>query len=236
MFDKYLMAVAVFMLSVSIVHADTAADRGENAGVGSGIIVGALAAGPLGAIVGATTGGFIGNQVAKARLVDQLEGELSMAESEAADLRMALEATRADLSESEERLAVLQHRPTSSAGLEMEVLFRTGSSDLDIEAEHRLVGLSEMLDREPDLVVTLDGHADRRGNDQYNLELSEARAESVRQILMNHGLTSDRIASRAHGDTMSIAGEGDLDAYALERNVRIRLDSTRDGNQLANRD
>jgi outer membrane protein OmpA-like peptidoglycan-associated protein len=224
MFDKYLMAVAVFMLSVSIVHADTAADRGENAGVGSGIIV------------GATTGGFIGNQVAKARLVDQLEGELSMAESEAADLRMALEATRADLSESEERLAGLQHRPTSSAGLEMEVLFRTGSSDLDIEAEHRLVGLSEMLDREPDLVVTLDGHADRRGNDQYNLELSEARAESVRQILMNHGLTSDRIASRAHGDTMSIAGEGDLDAYALERNVRIRLDSTRDGNQLANRD
>ncbi|MGI9263727.1 MAG: OmpA family protein [Gammaproteobacteria bacterium] len=236
MFRNYLMAIAAFFLAINTGHAEISADRGENMGVGSGIVVGAIAAGPLGAILGATTGGLLGNQITKARLADQLEGELSMAEAEAADLRLALETTRADLSESEYRLAELQRRPTPSAGLEMEVLFRTGSSDLDIDTEQRLVSLAEMLDREPDLVVTLDGHADRRGDEQYNLELSDARAESVRQILISHGLPGERIASHAHGDAMSIAGEGDLDAYALERNVRIRLDRTIDDTHIAKRD
>jgi outer membrane protein OmpA-like peptidoglycan-associated protein len=118
----------------------------------------------------------------------------------------------------------------------MEVLFRTGSSELDIETEQRLVSLAAVLDRDPDLVVTLDGYADRRGDEDLNLRLSEARAEAVRQTLIEHGFPAQRIASQGHGDAMSTAGEGDLDAYALERNVRIRLDMSASDTQIAQRD
>lgn len=236
MIGKYILISMSLAFSGTAAQADTVASPGENIGVGSGIAVGGLAAGPVGAIVGAAVGGLIGIQVERARLVDNLEGELAMAESEAADLRSVLEATRADLTESEYRLAALQSRPAPSAGLEMEVLFRTGSSELDIETEQRLLSLAEVLDRDPDLVVTLDGYADRRGDEHLNLQLSEARAEAVRQILIDHGFPAQRIASQGHGDAMSSASDGDLDAYALERNVRIRLDKSASGTQIAQRD
>ena len=236
MIGKYILIAMTLVFSAATVRADTVATPGENIGIGSGIAVGGLAAGPVGAILGAAVGGFIGIQVERARLVDSLEGELAMAESEAADLRLALQTTRVDLSDSEYRLAALQRQPKPSAGLEMEVLFHTGSSELDIETEQRLLSLVEMLDRDPDLVVTLDGYADRRGDEHRNLQLSEARAETVRQILMDHGLPAERIASQGHGDAMSMAPEGDLDAYALERNVRIRLDEPAIDTQVAQRD
>jgi outer membrane protein OmpA-like peptidoglycan-associated protein len=236
MIGKIILISMSLAFSGTAVRADAVATTGENIGVGSGIAVGGLAAGPVGAILGAVVGGFIGIQVERARLADNLEAELAMAESEAADLRSALAATRADLSDSEYRLAALQRRPAPSAGLEMEVLFRTGSSELDIETEQRLVSLAAVLDRDPDLVVTLDGYADRRGDEDLNLRLSEARAEAVRQTLIEHGFPAQRIASQGHGDAMSTAGEGDLDAYALERNVRIRLDMSASDTQIAQRD
>ena len=236
MMGKYILMAMALVFSGTAVQADTIATRDENIGVGSGIAVGGLTAGPVGAILGAAVGGLIGKQVERARLADSLEGELAMAEAEAADLRLALQTTRADLSESEYRIAALQRRPTASAGLEMEVLFRTGSSDLDIETEQRLLSLADVLDRDPDLIVTLDGYADRRGDEDLNLQLSQARAEAVRQNLIDHGFPAERIASQGHGNAMSTASDGDLDAYALERNVRIRLDKATNDTHIAQRD
>jgi len=236
MMGKYILSAMTLAFLGTSVQADAIATRDENIGVGSGAAVGGLAAGPVGAILGAAVGGLIGKQVERARLADSLEGELAMAEAEAADLRLALETTLADLSESEYRIAAMQRRSTTSAGLEMEVLFRTGSSDLDIETEQRMLGLAHVLDRAPDLVVTLDGYADRRGDEDLNLQLSEARAEAVRQTLIDHGIPAERIASQGHGDAMSTANDGDLDAYALERNVRIRLDTASNDTQIAQRD
>lgn len=240
MFQQSINIVPAIAMSLALVagaaQAEPVGTRGENLGVGSGAAIGGLAAGPAGAIIGAAVGGLMGNRVERAQLADHLEGELAQAEAEASDLRAALDNALADLADSESLIADLQRRTTTPDGLELEVLFRTGSSELDDESRHRLDSLVRVLDRNPELVVSLDGYADPRGDSDSNQLLSEARTDAVRQTLNDRGIPLDRIASRGHGDAMSNAAEGDLDAYALERNVRIRLDDPAADTQVAQSD
>lgn len=240
MFQQSINIVPAIAMSLALVagtaQAEPVGTRGENLGVGSGAAIGGLAAGPAGAIIGAAVGGLMGNRVERARLADHLEGELAQAESEASDLRAALDNALADLADRDTLIADLQRRTTTPDGLELEVLFRTGSSELDDESQHRLDSLVRVLDRNPELVISLDGYADPRGDSDSNQLLSEARTDAVRQTLIDRGIPLDRIASRGHGDAMSSAAEGDLDAYALERNVRIRLDDPAADTQVAHSD
>src|SRR6266513_1304499 len=68
------------------------------------------------------------------------------------------------------------------------------------------------------------GYADPRGSDAYNDELSLRRAQAVAAVLMSAGVPGERILIEAHGKTESTSAAGDLDAYALERRVTVRVE------------
>ncbi len=79
------------------------------------------------------------------------------------------------------------------------------------------------LAEQPEIDVMLSGYADPRGDDEFNLELSEQRVRSVADSLQASGVGPERITINAYGDRQSSAVDGDLDAYALERRVTIEL-------------
>jgi outer membrane protein OmpA-like peptidoglycan-associated protein len=87
-----------------------------------------------------------------------------------------------------------------------------------------LDSVAHVLHLFPDVRIELVGHTDTRGDHQYNLALGERRARSVYQLLMDLGVSSDRMDIRSDGETnrfMRIA-RSDRD-HALNRRVEIRF-------------
>lgn len=211
-------------------------------GLGGGALVGGLVAGPVGAIVGAGLGTWLGGRVVKAgraeeagELLSQTRADLTatqraLAESgERADrLAQALAASEGQLVElaaaaDRARRANVELREALAAGLELQVMFRTGESELLDASAAQLEALGRALGDIEGLAVRLDGHADPRGDVAFNADLAARRAAAVKAALLAGGLAEGSVETFAHGEATSEAESGDLDAYALERRVDVSL-------------
>lgn len=74
-------------------------------------------------------------------------------------------------------------------------------------------------EQEGEFVVVLEGHTDSIGSSEYNQDLSERRAESVRRYLVDHGVASERIRSVGYGETRPIADNRTPEGRAINRRV-----------------
>ncbi len=214
-----------------------AASRQENIGVFTGIAVGAVAGGPFGAILGGAAGGWLGNRyhnqlVAKQTLSTELSAtraELAHDRSEQSErtqrlaaLNGSLQATQAD----RERLATALE---PAKQVSTQVSFRTDDAAVSEESAARLEQFAAVARALPDVKVHVEGYADPRGAEGYNVALSQRRAGSVAQVLVDAGLDEDRLVIEGHGAREAHCAEGDLDGYALERRVTVRLESAASG-------
>jgi prepilin-type N-terminal cleavage/methylation domain-containing protein len=80
------------------------------------------------------------------------------------------------------------------------VNFDHNSSDLNYGADEAIVVFARLLVANPDINVTVEGHTDSVGEDDFNFELSLRRAVTVRDALTDVGLGADRIEVIAHGE------------------------------------
>lgn len=62
----------------------------------------------------------------------------------------------------------------------------------------------ELMKKYPDMVVEIGSHTDNRGNGQYNLTLSENRAQSTRNYFIEQGISKNRIFAKGYGETVQI--------------------------------
>lgn len=182
--------------------------------VGGPVIAGAALGGPIGMVIGVAVGDYLGHQVGKAGQVDTLESELTIARQEADQLQIALHNAR---------IYRNQYETLALNALQQDILFRTADDAPSQKAAKRLQALAAYLTENPAINVRLDGFADPRGADHYNLALSERRVEAVRRFLQEAGVNESRIAVNAYGGRLSTAEKGDADAYVLERAVTIAL-------------
>lgn len=74
--------------------------------------------------------------------------------------------------------------------------------------------------------ITLTGFADRAGPRPYNRDLSERRAEQVRQYLVAQGMTADQIDVEAEGETPTLVETGNDEREPLNRRVRLEFGDT----------
>lgn len=200
----------------------------ERVGVGVGATVGAFAGGPVGAIIGAAIGARLGNSYAgKNERIDSLSASLATSEARVVDLEQVIAERNRDLAvlDSDLRRLRAQARPELldllAAGIEMDLLFRTGEHELGQDTESRVSQLATTLAAMPDVRVQLDGFADARGNEDYNRDLSARRAQSVRDLLVGNGVAAERIGVTAHGEQP--AAGTDADSFALQRKVSLTL-------------
>ena len=110
--------------------------------------------------------------------------------------------------------------------LPADVLFDFDKADLRPEAAPVLERVASVLRSDPTSSATIEGHTDGKGSDQYNQPLSERRAQSVRQWLIAHGVTSSMDA-RGFGKTRPVApntlpnGADNPDGRQKNRRVEI---------------
>jgi outer membrane protein OmpA-like peptidoglycan-associated protein len=68
-------------------------------------------------------------------------------------------------------------------------------------AARELDGLLRLMDQYKSMVIRLGSHTDCRGSDEYNLKLSEKRAESAKQYLVDRGIEAERVKTIGYGET-----------------------------------
>jgi outer membrane protein OmpA-like peptidoglycan-associated protein len=102
-----------------------------------------------------------------------------------------------------------------------DVLFESAKSGLRPLARERLAKIAGIVVANPDLRLTAEGHTDSVGASAYNQQLSEERAGSVRDYLVQQGIPTSSITSRGYGQTQPVASNHT--AAGRQQNRRVEL-------------
>jgi outer membrane protein OmpA-like peptidoglycan-associated protein len=221
---------AAACLSVAPVWAGTAAAPDSNAkaediGIITGLAVGAAAGGPIGAVIGAAAGGLMGDRYHKEKqTARELGTDLGKSEAERARLAANVSELNGSLADSRSRGAQLEHTLAAVDAVGMDVSFRTDDTAIKAEDMGPLLKLGALASTVPDATLRVAGFADPRGDAAYNEALSQRRAEAVAAALVCGGMARERLIVEGHGAGESTSSAGDLDAYALDRRVTVRLE------------
>lgn len=106
------------------------------------------------------------------------------------------------------------------------VFFDYDSVVLNPEATSVLDGQAAWLKQYPDVVITIEGHADERGTREYNLALGDRRANAVRNYLMALGIDQERILTISYGEERPADPGNDESAWAQNRRAVTTVATT----------
>lgn len=119
-----------------------------------------------------------------------------------------------------------------------DVLFATGSAELQDGANSNLNKLVKFLNRYPERSAQIEGHTDNVGSVEFNQALSQRRADSVRNYLTQQGISAQRLTSLGMGMKRPAASNDTTTGRQQNRRVEIIIDNPTDqslverGNQL----
>ena len=141
-------------------------------------------------------------------------------------------AMRARLSEQLNR--ILQTRD-SARGLIVsmsDVLFDTGKYSLKPGAREKLAKVAGILLAYPGLNIEVGGYTDNVGGDSMNQTLSENRARSVRDYLVQQGVATNSVSARGFGNTLPVASNGSSAGRQQNRRVELLVSGEAIGNPV----
>ena len=98
-----------------------------------------------------------------------------------------------------------------------DIYFPFNSSDLSVESKAVLDQLMDFLDENLSICIQIQGHTDNIGNDAANLKLSENRARSVYDYLIEKGIAVARLTYKGYGKSMPVAGNDSEDGRSKNR-------------------
>jgi len=103
------------------------------------------------------------------------------------------------------------------------ILFNSGKASIKAESTAVMVDIISILKEYPDAKFTVEGHTDSVGSKATNQRLSEARALSVKEFLVDKGIDSFRLSAVGYGEDKPIATNMYKDGRAQNRRVEINL-------------
>jgi outer membrane protein OmpA-like peptidoglycan-associated protein len=167
---------------------------GNNVGKGNNTVLGAI----VGAVVGGVAGGYIGDRMDKQ--AQKIEQEIPGAQ-----------VTRVG-----EGINVVFNQ---DAG----VYFDTNKSNVKGAAVETLDKMAAILKEYPQTNILVVGHTDSAGPDDYNMKLSQQRAESVTNYLVSKGISGSRLTTEWFGETQPVADNGTAAGKAKNRRVEMAI-------------
>ena len=85
-------------------------------------------------------------------------------------------------------------------GLLGDIFFDYDQFDLKQDARDRLAQNAKFLTSHPEFILTIEGHADERGTNEYNLALGDRRANAAREYLTTLGVAANRLRTVSYGE------------------------------------
>lgn len=167
---------------------------GNNVGDGHNTAVGAI----IGAVVGGAAGTLIGNKMDKqAREInDEIPG--------------------AEVSRVGEGISVTFDENSG-------IYFATDKHDINEQSEESLKKLVKIFEEYPNTNILLEGHTDNTGRSEYNMSLSEKRANSVRQFLMEEGISNNRLTTKWYGEEQPKHDNSTEEGRSKNRRVELAI-------------
>lgn len=212
MTNRYVIAIiAIQFCAITVVTTGcktwSKTAKGGAIGAGSGAVaggaIGAAAGGSvkstvLGAIIGAAVGGATGAVIG--RYMDK----------QAAEIQRDVKGARV------ERVGE-GIRITFDSG----ILFDVGSYQLKDAAKNNINELSKVLQKYEDTNILIEGHTDNTGSDEFNMKLSEQRANSVANYTKSLGILGTRMAIQGYGEAQPI--EDNASELGRKQNRRVEI-------------
>lgn len=122
-----------------------------------------------------------------------------------------LEAARRRLQEMMDRL------------MSEDVYFDFDRSELTAEAKELLGQVGAILNQEPRFTITVEGHTDARGTEDYNMTLGGLRSTKVKDFLSAYGIASERMETISYGKEKPKVDGNSESAYAQNRRANFRV-------------
>ena len=114
-----------------------------------------------------------------------------------------------------------------------DILFDVNEDSLKPAAQIVLAKLAGILLLVPDKGALIEGHTDSTGSAEYNLDLSQRRADAVRRFLQLEGIAETRMEASGYGMERPLADNADPEGRKKNRRVEIVISDGR-GTQAAN--
>jgi peptidoglycan-associated lipoprotein len=106
-------------------------------------------------------------------------------------------------------------------GFSADVYFDYDEASLSEDARGRLARNAELLKAQAQFMVTIEGHADERGTNEYNLALGERRANAVRDYLSSLGVGGDRLRTISYGEERPVCTTTDESCWSQNRRAHM---------------
>jgi outer membrane protein OmpA-like peptidoglycan-associated protein len=123
--------------------------------------------------------------------------------------------------------AVKEDRRGTVITLSGSVLFASAETTLLPAARSALGRVADVLLKDGERHLTVEGHTDSQGSESYNLQLSQRRADAVRSYLQERGYAGDRITARGMGEGHPVGDNRSAEGRANNRRVEIIIDSAK---------
>lgn len=210
----------------------TGALTGGLIGAGAGALIdkdnparGAL----IGAAAGGAIGGGIGHMIQRQKVAfDKIEGLETQQQTVMVQQPVPPAAPGAPVTPAPEPQVV--EKPSLLLRMNSDVLFPVGSSALSDVGRMKVREIADVLKQYPDSDVFVRGYTSSEGEDQMNFELSQRRAEIVRNELIANGVDPTRVDARGMGESNPIA-TNDTEAGRIQ-NRRVDINVVPRGNAM----
>jgi peptidoglycan-associated lipoprotein len=101
------------------------------------------------------------------------------------------------------------------------IYFGYDESSLSAEGKAAAEAIARFLQDFPEVTVRVEGHADERGTNEYNLALGERRAQAVQQYLASYGVDAGRVSVLSYGEEKPSSEGKDESGWALNRRAEF---------------
>ncbi|WP_372766292.1 OmpA family protein [Pseudoalteromonas sp.] len=200
LFNVSILAVALAASGC----ATTNAEKGAMIGAVTGAVIGkstsnhknkrAVIGAAVGAIAGAAIGDYMDRQEAEMR--EQLSGSGVEVVREGDNLRLVMPSN---------------------------ITFATNQATITPQFHDTLNTIANVLNHYDKTYLSIEGHTDSSGSESYNQTLSERRARSVQQYLVNQSIMSDRLSVTGYGEMRPVASNETAAGKAKNRRVEVQI-------------
>lgn len=105
-----------------------------------------------------------------------------------------------------------------------DITFEFNSARLTANAQRLMENVVSFLRADPNVHLSISGHTDNKGSDSYNLKLSRARANEVRDYLIGYGIDGSRLEAAGYGESRPVASNDTDAGRELNRRVEFRIE------------
>jgi outer membrane protein OmpA-like peptidoglycan-associated protein len=170
----------------------------------------------IGAALGAVAGMFVGDGE-----LDEVLGGAAVGAGVGAGIGIYMDKQQAELEKIEDVDVERIDEETLRVNFESDILFAVDSAVLSVDSKYSLDEFAGVMLDYPKTAILIQGHTDSSGSEEYNMTLSERRAQSVFNHLALREVAPDRMAAIGYGEGYPVADNATAAGRALNRRVSI---------------